>query len=397
MTAVTVLVPAYMAEGFIAETVRSVLRQSFSDLRLEVGIDPPADGSPDRTAEALARFKGDARMKVRKNRQRLGWAENVNALMARVDTPFFAILPHDDLWGPGFLAAALAGFAEQPDAVAVYGDLLRFGARPPGRISLPLPPGEPQARQILHFLAGGCEGMVFHALLRSGTIATTGGFPTDRHRGFAVECEHALAVHAAGPVVHLPRVFYFKRAMADDVITAARARLQYDLAGKSEAWAEHARRMAAILAGAVGPLGAEAGLYGAALTGAMMRRWQRSVDRTLPGAHLDRIGAALAVAEASADAMAGRLRANLHLVLQQHHLSLGDRAAAREAVGRAFAAAPELPLALFEEARAVAAERRPLEALELAAEALRLGQGGDTLAIRELIDRIYRAQGWLPE
>lgn len=55
MTAtVTVCIPAYRAASFIAQTVIGVLRQTHSDLRVVVAIDPPDDGSPCGTATALA-------------------------------------------------------------------------------------------------------------------------------------------------------------------------------------------------------------------------------------------------------------------------------------------------------------------------------------------------------
>ncbi len=144
---VTVCVPAHRAGGFITETVAAVLGQSHDDLRVIVAIDPPDDGSEDDTAAALAQLAADPRLTVRSNPRRLGWAENVNSMVADITTPFFCFLPHDDIWSPRYLETLMDALGDHPEAIIAYSDILRFAASRPVRKSVVLrraPTGSPR-------------------------------------------------------------------------------------------------------------------------------------------------------------------------------------------------------------------------------------------------------------
>lgn len=92
---VTVLIPSYRHETYIAETVHSALNQSLRELRVLV-VD---DGSPDDTV-AAARSLSDPRLEVRENRTNLGLGESVLKALDSVDTPFVALLNSDDIFHP---------------------------------------------------------------------------------------------------------------------------------------------------------------------------------------------------------------------------------------------------------------------------------------------------------
>ena len=91
---VSIIMPAYNAGKFIAQSIQSVVDQTCSNWELIV-VD---DGSTDRTAEAVQAFaRGDTRIKYfyQKNRGQ-GVAKNTGIQAAGGD--FIAFLDADDLW-----------------------------------------------------------------------------------------------------------------------------------------------------------------------------------------------------------------------------------------------------------------------------------------------------------
>lgn len=118
MPTVSVVIPAYNAEPFVAMTVKSVLQQTYQDLEVIV-VD---DGSTDRTAAALEEF-GD---RIRVHRQaNAGVAAARNAGVELSSGSWIAFLDADDLWLPNKLERQLASHR----APLVYTDRFNIGAR----------------------------------------------------------------------------------------------------------------------------------------------------------------------------------------------------------------------------------------------------------------------------
>ena len=94
MPRISVVVPLYQTESYIAEALRSVLAQTFGDFEVLV-ID---DGSRDRGPE-IARSFPDPRIKVITQENRgLAGARNTGIRLARGE--FVALLDADDVWLP---------------------------------------------------------------------------------------------------------------------------------------------------------------------------------------------------------------------------------------------------------------------------------------------------------
>jgi len=107
------VIAAHNLERFIAETIESVLAQTFRRFELIVVV----DSSTDATA-AIARRYGDPRIQVVEVEVRsAGGARNVG--LSQVSAPYVLFLDGDDLLVPTALEHFAQGFAEAPDAVAV--------------------------------------------------------------------------------------------------------------------------------------------------------------------------------------------------------------------------------------------------------------------------------------
>lgn len=91
---ISVIMPAFNREKYIAESMRSVLTQTFKDFELIV-ID---DGSLDRTLEIASEFSSDPRVKIVKNEKNLGIARTRNHGLQLARGQYIAPLDSDDVW-----------------------------------------------------------------------------------------------------------------------------------------------------------------------------------------------------------------------------------------------------------------------------------------------------------
>ena len=94
MKKVSVIVPTYGVEKFIAAAVRSVLKQTYKDFELLI-ID---DGSPDRSIEIYQQFT-DSRIKIIRQANR-GLAGARNTGIRHSQGEYLAFLDGDDVWLP---------------------------------------------------------------------------------------------------------------------------------------------------------------------------------------------------------------------------------------------------------------------------------------------------------
>ncbi|HET6500227.1 MAG TPA: glycosyltransferase family A protein [Amycolatopsis sp.] len=124
--AVSVCVPAYNAERFLAATVRSVLAQTFDDFELLV-LD---NASTDATPEILRGFT-DPRLRVVRNADVLGVAANWNRAVANSAAPLVKLVCADDLLHPRCLELQHAVLTADPGLALVCSrrDLINEQAR----------------------------------------------------------------------------------------------------------------------------------------------------------------------------------------------------------------------------------------------------------------------------
>lgn len=113
---VSIIMPAYNAEPFIAEAICSVLSQSITDWELIV-ID---DGSTDGTQKIVTEFsQADARIKSVVNEENMGVARTRNRGLDICHGKYVALLDSDDYWKPNFLEEMLSR-AEETKADLIY-------------------------------------------------------------------------------------------------------------------------------------------------------------------------------------------------------------------------------------------------------------------------------------
>lgn len=119
MCQVSIIIPAYNAERFLAATLDSVLAQTFTDWECVVAD----DGSTDRTGDIAEEYAArDLRVHVihQKNGSAAG-SRNAGITVSNPDYPYIAFLDADDLWEPDALEVLIGALSQHPEAVGAHG------------------------------------------------------------------------------------------------------------------------------------------------------------------------------------------------------------------------------------------------------------------------------------
>jgi len=122
--AVSVLMTCFNAERFVAEAVRSILSQSFTDWELIV-VD---DGSSDATLERILDLQ-DNRIRVLPLERNVGIPRALNTGLQKANGQFVARLDADDIAAVTRLADQVSYLEANPDVVSVGGSMSVVGKR----------------------------------------------------------------------------------------------------------------------------------------------------------------------------------------------------------------------------------------------------------------------------
>jgi glycosyltransferase involved in cell wall biosynthesis len=113
---VSVVIKSYNHAPYVAQTIQSVLDQSFQDFEIVV----TDDGSTDATPDVIRGFT-DPRIRFEAFERNRGIATAMNATVARARGELIAILNSDDYALPGRLETQVAFLHEHPNVAAVFG------------------------------------------------------------------------------------------------------------------------------------------------------------------------------------------------------------------------------------------------------------------------------------
>jgi len=117
--AISVIVPAYNAERYLTESVKSIRAQTLPATEILI-ID---DGSTDNTA-AVARQLNSQITLIQQDNQGAGAARNLGVKMASGE--FIAFLDADDLWSESKLEKQFEILKQQPHTEMVFGRVTQF-------------------------------------------------------------------------------------------------------------------------------------------------------------------------------------------------------------------------------------------------------------------------------
>ena len=121
MPAVSVIVNLYNGKATLAETIESVLAQSFADWELLVWDDCSSDDG----AEVVERYT-DPRIRYFRSHVQIPLGQARQSAIEMTDGDWVAFLDQDDLWLPQKLERQLSVAERHPEAALIYGRTVRF-------------------------------------------------------------------------------------------------------------------------------------------------------------------------------------------------------------------------------------------------------------------------------
>lgn len=108
MPLVSVVMPCYNHEKYVAQAIESVLNQTYPNIEFIIAD----NGSTDRSYEVMKRYEGRVRklLHLEKNDREKCW----EMLIAEAGGSYFAVMTSDDYWEPEKVELQMQAFREQP-------------------------------------------------------------------------------------------------------------------------------------------------------------------------------------------------------------------------------------------------------------------------------------------
>lgn len=117
MPRVSIGIPVYNAERFLARALDSLLAQDYKDFELIISDNASTDGTPAICRQYAA---SDPRIRYSCNAANIGAAANFNRVFSLSRGEYFAWAAYDDSWAPSFLRRCIAALDARADAVLAH-------------------------------------------------------------------------------------------------------------------------------------------------------------------------------------------------------------------------------------------------------------------------------------
>jgi len=114
---VSIGLPVFNGEKYLAEAIDSILVQTYSDFELIISDNASTDRTPEICQVCAA---NDARIRYYRNSKNLGASPNFNRVFEWSSGEYFRWAAHDDLIASDFLARCVAVLDQNPETVLCY-------------------------------------------------------------------------------------------------------------------------------------------------------------------------------------------------------------------------------------------------------------------------------------
>jgi glycosyltransferase involved in cell wall biosynthesis len=202
----TIGLPVYNGENFLAESIEALLGQSFEDFELIISDNASTDG----TEEICHGYeRQDSRIRYVRQLRNIGLSPNHNFTLDEARGEYFKWGAHDDLYARDLLKLCVEALDARPYVVLAHSWTARIDSD--GAVTkaekYTLATGSPQAserfRSTLFDLGGDDDGGV----MRTAVLRSMAPKASYHHADRTVISE--LALH--GPFYHIPEWLFFRR------------------------------------------------------------------------------------------------------------------------------------------------------------------------------------------
>jgi glycosyltransferase involved in cell wall biosynthesis len=231
---ISVGVPVYRGEAFVAETLKSIKQQTHQELDVLISV----DGNDAASAVACEPFLRDTRFRLVIQEHHLGWVENANFLMAQNTTAFWCLHPQDDLLSPNYFEVLLEHARANRDAAVTYCDIKAFGER---EITLRQPSvvGTPALRELI-LLKAHHAAVAIRGLTRRDALQQARALRANEAESFSADTTWMASIARSGELHRLPTLLYFKRYHRSNTHMSW---MNWSIERRMLAWQVHCRDM----------------------------------------------------------------------------------------------------------------------------------------------------------
>jgi glycosyltransferase involved in cell wall biosynthesis len=123
MTKISIITTTYKHQDFIAQTIDSILAQTFTDWELLIGDDSPDNATWDIIEKYTQKYPN--KIRAWHHSPNKGIIDNMNSLLVQTspESEYIAFLEGDDIYLPENLEKKLKIFEQYPEVALVYNNL----------------------------------------------------------------------------------------------------------------------------------------------------------------------------------------------------------------------------------------------------------------------------------
>ena len=207
MPAISIIIPSFNSEKHIAETIDSILGQTFADIEILV-VD---DGSSDRTREIVRSYAASSPVQLI-TQKNSGVCVARNHGLRRAQGSYICFMDHDDYWFPDKLQRQIAAFEAYPDAGVIYSCFVNWHADaggdfpPANSFEFPERPDEIDpdfSGWIYHQFLTDCWMLTSTAMFRREVLTRCGSF--DESLPYSEDWDLWLRISREYPMIKLRR------------------------------------------------------------------------------------------------------------------------------------------------------------------------------------------------
>ncbi|MGD6740479.1 glycosyltransferase family 2 protein [Streptomyces sp. BH106] len=198
--------PVYNGEEYLAESLDALLGQTYEDFELVITDNASTDGTEDICRDYAAK---DARIRYIRLPRNIGAAPNHNYVFTQCHGELFKWASHDDLYARDLLRRCVQALDEHPDVILAHADQAVIDED--GKVKVPYAytlntdsPRAPARFRSMLFEPGGDD---FYGVIRADVLRKVKPHDSYHHadRTFVAE----IGLH--GPFYQVPELLYFRR------------------------------------------------------------------------------------------------------------------------------------------------------------------------------------------